>query len=118
MSLRKSFELALSNILFDKVRSFLTMLWISSRACSFVVIVSITYLRSPAAPEEMAQPRRDFPPGKALYMGGRRDLSPTAGQTPPERRQGEALRRSVFSPRRLHPSRRSSAVRRRNIARG
>ena len=59
----------------------------------------------------MAQPRRDFPPGKGLYMGGRRDLSPTAGQTPPERRQGEALRRSVFSPRRLHRPRRDPAVR-------
>ena len=59
----------------------------------------------------MAQPRRDFPPGKGLYMGGRRDLSPTAGQTPPERRQGEAMRRSVFSPRRLHRPRRDPAVR-------
>ena len=75
-------------------RSFFTMPWISSRACSFVVIVSIAYLRSPAAPEEMAQPRRDFPPGKAPYSGGiiKGDLSPAAGQVPPERRQEEALR--------------------------
>ena len=36
---------------------------------------------------------------------------PAAGQTPPERRQGEALRRSVFSPRCLHRPRRDPAVR-------
>ena len=42
----------------------------------------------------MAQPRRDFPPGKAPYSGGiiKGDLSPAAGQVPPERRQEEALR--------------------------
>ncbi|MDY5231892.1 MAG: ABC transporter permease, partial [Eubacteriales bacterium] len=41
MSLRKSFELALSNIMFDKVRSFLTMLGIIVGVAAVIILISL-----------------------------------------------------------------------------
>ena len=41
MSLKKSFALALSNILYDKMRSFLTMLGIIIGVAAVIILVSL-----------------------------------------------------------------------------
>ena len=46
----------------------------------------------------MAQPRRDFPPGKALYMGGRRDLSPCRRANAPGKAAGGGIEEKRFQP--------------------